>query len=165
MPRVADHVSVQARMDRDDNYLGRYAGSSCLVKEPWQKKADKTRKIAKGKTWPVKPNIIGVSNCFQTVDESVPHQYQYLNQYKLKLICGCLEITRDNLTSTSVKVVPLIVTSIVSKVLPRNIAVWLRYRQKLQSHFSSSFWQFPAISWQFSSFSLVQLQYFLVILF
>ena len=66
----------------------------------------------------------------KTIDESVPHQYQYLNQYKLKLICGCLEITRDNLTSTSVKVVPLIVTSIVYKVSPRNIAVWLRYTLK-----------------------------------
>ncbi len=45
------------------------------------------------------------------IDGLVTHQYQYKFEYKFKRICDFLEKMRDNLTSTSVKVVPLIVTS------------------------------------------------------
>jgi hypothetical protein len=45
------------------------------------------------------------------IDESVPNQYQHLHQCKLKRIRGFLEKTHDNLTLTSVKAIPLIVTS------------------------------------------------------
>ncbi len=41
-----------------------------------------------------------------------------------------LEITRDNLTSTSVKVVPLTLTSTFKEISAKNIAVWVRYSQK-----------------------------------
>jgi hypothetical protein len=41
-PRAGPHTFT------DDNYFGRYLGSFRPVKEPWQKKAGKTRKKCKG---------------------------------------------------------------------------------------------------------------------
>ena len=48
----------------------------------------------------------------------------------LKYFIHFLEIVRDNLTSASVKVVPLTVTSTKVQSVPDNIAVWLCYNLK-----------------------------------
>ena len=48
----------------------------------------------------------------------------------MKLFIHFLEIVRDNLTSASVKVVPLTVTSKEVQSAPDNIAVWLCYNLK-----------------------------------
>ncbi len=51
-----------------------------------------------------------------------------------QLIGDFLEITRDNLTLTSVKVVPLPVTSRQKKMSAKTIAVSLRYSPKTADH-------------------------------
>ena len=48
----------------------------------------------------------------------------------LKFLLHLLETVRDNLTSTSVKVVSLTVASTQIQTAPDNIAVWLRYNLK-----------------------------------
>ena len=53
-----------------------------------------------------------------------------LSKSILNLFIHFLEIVRDNLTSTSVKVVPLTFTSSLVRFAPDNMAVWLRYNLK-----------------------------------
>ena len=80
-------------------------------------------------------------------DESVPHQYQYLHQYKLKRICGFLEKTLDNLTSTSAKVVSLIVTSMFKKIQQIILQFGCATARKLLTLFTEISSSFTAVFW------------------
>ena len=69
-----------------------------------------------------------------------------LSKSILSLFIHFLEIVRDNLTSTSVKVVPLTVTSTLAYSAPDNIAVWLRYNLKTTDLTTGAYAHFPILS-------------------
>jgi len=73
----------------------------------------------------------------------------------LKVFLDFLEITRDNLTSTSVEVVPLTVTSTEIQSAPDNIAVRLRYSPKtadLTISANAHFCVFSVFCWQLDQY-------------